>query len=151
MILRSDLCGSRLRRVEGGFQGPQIAVTHDLVEALLGSEESRGHPAQDHVAVLPVSDAAGLDAHTGVRTFDDVGGGQAAAQRRRYIQAVDGEALLNLRRLESGPISHRVVWVDRFCPWRQWNRALQQRIAGSFHPAIESLPHIFQNRLMLPG
>ncbi len=37
---------------------------------------------------------AGLDAHPGVWAFDDVGGGQAAAQRGRYIQTVDGEALV---------------------------------------------------------
>jgi hypothetical protein len=34
ILLRINLGGSGLRRVEDGFQGPQIAVTHDRVEAL---------------------------------------------------------------------------------------------------------------------
>ncbi len=37
---------------------------------------------------------ASLDAYSGVRALDDVGGGQAAVQRRRDVQPVDGEALL---------------------------------------------------------
>ena len=49
----------------------------------------------DHLAVLPVSHTAGLDVYSGVRAFDDVGGGQTAAQRRRYIQTADGEALFH--------------------------------------------------------
>jgi len=53
MLLRGNLGGGRLRRVENGFQGPQIAVTHDLVEALLSSEEGRGHPAAGGPLISP--------------------------------------------------------------------------------------------------
>ncbi len=82
-----------LARVEDGFQGPEIAVAHDLVELFFRSQEGRGQPADHHLAVLPVGDATGLDAYSGVRALDDVGGRQAAVQRRRDIQPVDGEAL----------------------------------------------------------
>ena len=41
----------------------------------------------------PVSNAASLDTDSGVRAFDDVGGRQAAVQRRRNVQPVDGKAL----------------------------------------------------------
>jgi hypothetical protein len=68
--------GGRRSVVENCFQGPQIMVTHDFVETLSGSEESRGHPAQDLVAVLPASNPAGLDPYSSVQAFDDVGSGQ---------------------------------------------------------------------------
>ena len=93
MLLRDLLAGGR-SGVEDRFQRPQVFVPHDALEAFLCSEEGRSHPAQNHLAVLPVGDPAGLDTHTGVRAFDDVGGGQAAVQRRRDVQPVDGEALL---------------------------------------------------------
>ena len=77
MLLRRLLAGGR-RGVEDRFQGPEIAMAHDLVETLLGSDERRGHPAQNHLAVLPVGNAAGLDAYAGVRALDDVGRRQAS-------------------------------------------------------------------------
>ncbi len=46
MLLPRFLAGGR-RRVEDRFQGPEIAIAHDLVEMLLGSEKRRGHPAQN--------------------------------------------------------------------------------------------------------
>jgi len=69
-------------------------VAHDFVEPLLGSDKRRGHPAQNHFAVLPVGKRGGLDAYTGVRALDDVGCRQAAMQRGRKIQPVDGKAFL---------------------------------------------------------
>ena len=92
MLLRRLLAGGR-SRVEDRFQGPEIAMAHDAIESLLCSEEGRCHPTQHHLAVLPVSNAASLDTDSGVRAFDDVGGRQAAVQRRRNVQPVDGKAL----------------------------------------------------------
>ena len=94
MILRCNLPGGRLSVVEDCLQGPQITITHDLVELLFCPDEGRGQPADHHLSVLPVSYAAGLDAHTGMRTLDDVGGCQATHQRRRQAQPVDGKAFL---------------------------------------------------------
>ena len=65
MILRCNLPGGRLCIVEDRFKGPQIAMPHDLVEPLFGSDEGRGQPAHHHVSVLPMGHAAGLDAHSG--------------------------------------------------------------------------------------
>ena len=79
MLLRRLSAGGR-RGVEDSFQGPEIAVAHDFVEPFLGSDKRRGHPAQNHFAVLPVGNAAGLDSYAGVRALDDVGGCQAAMQ-----------------------------------------------------------------------
>ena len=93
MLLGDLLAGDR-SGIEDGLQRPQVFVAHDALEAFLGSEEGRGHPAQHHLAVLPVSNPPSLDAHSGVGAFDDVGGCQAAAQRRRDVQPVDGEAFL---------------------------------------------------------
>jgi len=94
MILRGNLPGGRLSVVEDRFQGPQIAISHDLVKPLFCSDEGGSQPANHHPAVLPVSDAAGLDAHSGMRALDDVGGCQAAHQRRRQAKPVDGKAFL---------------------------------------------------------
>ena len=80
MLLRDLAAGGR-SGVENCLQGPQVFVPHDAFEAFLGPEEGRSHPTQDHLAVLPVGHAAGLDAYSGVRALDDVGGGQAAVQR----------------------------------------------------------------------
>jgi len=77
MLLRHLLAGGR-SGVEDRFQRPQVLVSHDAVEALFSSEEGRSHPAQNHLAVLPVRNAAGLNAHSGMRALDDVGGRQAA-------------------------------------------------------------------------
>ncbi len=79
MLLRDFLAHSS-SGVEGGFQRPQVFVPHDPLEAFLCSEESRSHPAQNHLAILSVGDPPGLDAHSGVRAFDDVGSDQAAVQ-----------------------------------------------------------------------
>ena len=93
MLLRRLLAGGR-SGVEDRFQGPEIAMTHDSIASLLCSEEGRSHPAQHHLTVLPVGHAASLDPHSGVRALDDIGGRQAAVQRRRDVQPVDGKALL---------------------------------------------------------
>lgn len=66
MILRCNLPGCRLSVVEDCLQGPQIAISHDLVEPLFCSDEGRGQPANHHLTVLPVGDTAGLDAHSGI-------------------------------------------------------------------------------------
>ena len=59
MLLRDLLAGGR-SGVEDGFQRPEVFVPHDALEAFFGSEEGRGHAAQNHLAVLPVSDTAGM-------------------------------------------------------------------------------------------
>ena len=82
MLLCRLLAGGR-RGIEDRFQGPQVAVAHDLVEPLFGSDEGQRYPAQDHLAVLRVGNTVSLDAHSGVRALDDAGGGQTAMQRRR--------------------------------------------------------------------
>ena len=92
MLLRRLLAGGR-SGVEDRFQSPEIAMPHDAFESLLCSEEGRGHPSQHHLAVLPVRDAARLNAHSGVWTLDDVSRGQAAMQRRWDVQPVNGKAL----------------------------------------------------------
>ena len=61
MLLRRLLAGGR-RGIEDRFQGPEIAIAHDLFEMLLGPEERRGHPAPNHPALLPMGKAAGPDA-----------------------------------------------------------------------------------------
>ena len=81
MLLRRLLAGG-CGGVEDRLQSPEIAMSHDAIESLLCSEEGRSHPAQHHFAVLPVGNASSLDTDTGVRAFDDVGGGQATMQCR---------------------------------------------------------------------
>jgi len=57
MLLRRLLAGGR-GRVEDCFQGPEVAMAHVAFEPLLGAQEGRSHPAQHHLAVLPMRDAA---------------------------------------------------------------------------------------------
>ena len=94
MLLRDLAAGGR-SGVEDCLQRPEVFVPHDTFEAFLGPEEGRSHTTQDHLGVLPVGHAAGLDAYSSVRALDDVGGGQAAVQRRRDVQPVNGEVLLH--------------------------------------------------------
>ena len=82
MLLRHCLLSGELRFAQNRLQRPEFAMTHDPAEVLLRSQEGRSHPASDHRPILPVGDAAGSDAHSGMRALDDVGGCQAALQRR---------------------------------------------------------------------
>jgi hypothetical protein len=77
----------RLGAVEDCLQGLQIAIAHDLVKPLFGSDEGRGQPANYHLVVSPLDDAAGLDAPSFTRTLDDIGRGQC--MRRRKNGSVD--------------------------------------------------------------
>ena len=94
MILCCNLRGSRLGDAEDRFQGPQIAIAGDLVEPPFRSDEERGQRTNHRLAPLPAGNAAGQDAHSSMRTFDDVGCGQAAHQRRRQAHPVDDEYYL---------------------------------------------------------
>ena len=73
------------------IEGPH---SNDLAKILLGGQEGRGHPALCHAAIAPAADTARPQAHARMRTFDDVGAGQATVQRGRHVQPVDGETLL---------------------------------------------------------
>lgn len=65
-----------------------------------------------------MSYTAGLDVYSGVRAFDDVGGGQTAAQRRRYIQTADGYKPLTRLETAEGHFrsSHAVRFLMRTLP-----------------------------------
>ncbi len=76
------------------IQSPQVAVTHDLTEVLFGGQERRRHPAFHHAAIAPTADPARPHTHARVRTFDDVGAGQAAVQRGRHVEPIQGETFL---------------------------------------------------------
>jgi hypothetical protein len=80
-VVRVSAGKVRKRLAQNRLQSPEFAITHDPAEALFRSQEGRSQPAPDHGAVLPVGDTAGSDAHSGMRTFDDVGRCQAARIR----------------------------------------------------------------------
>ena len=80
--------------MEDRIQGPQITVAHDLAEILFGSQESRSHPAFHHAAVDQRQTRRVRMRAPECGLFDDVRAGQAAMQRGRYIQTVDGETIL---------------------------------------------------------
>lgn len=91
LLLRQRQSAGRLRSAEECFQNPQIAISHDLADVLFRSHKSGSHPAPDHRAVLPVTDAKDTQAHTRLQALhDNVGGRQAAIERRRYAEPVDG-------------------------------------------------------------
>src|SRR6516164_4426402 len=94
MLLRHRLSGGRLRSIENRFQSPEIAIAHHLSEVLFCCQKGGGHPASYHSTVTPAANAASTHANAGMRAFDDVGGGQAAMQGRRYVEPVDREAFL---------------------------------------------------------
>src|SRR3954468_13669441 len=96
-MLRHLLLGSNTFfncHIQYCFEGPKILISHDATEAFFRSQESTGHPAQNHRRILPATDSVSSHAYAGVRTFDHVGRRQAAMQTGRQLEPVDREALL---------------------------------------------------------
>src|SRR4029434_10855449 len=70
-------------------------MTLDLAERLLRFQESGRRPAQRHLGVALATDAMGHPTHRAVRILDDVGARQAAHQRGRELQPIDGKVSSN--------------------------------------------------------
>ena len=93
MLLRHLPSGDRLGSVEDRIQSPEIPEAHNLPKVLLGCQKGCCHPALDHATIPPTTNPPGAHANAGMRTLDDVRGGQAPVQRHRDVQPVDGETL----------------------------------------------------------
>ena len=77
--------------IQGGFEHPELLVTHDAAVVLLGLDEACSCPAENHVATLPVRDSPRSMSHAAVGGINEIGGTQAASQRGGQIEPTHGE------------------------------------------------------------
>ncbi len=140
MLLRHFVLSGELRFAQNRLQSPEFAIAHDRAEVFLRSQKGRSHPTPDHRAILPVGDAAGSDAHSGVRAFDDIGCRQASSERGRQAQPVDGKTLLQ-------PLAQagRSRWIFSLQPLCQLANARHARLG--FH--LPGCPHQALHLLLL--
>src|ERR1700737_4690848 len=69
---------SVFRSTKDSGQRPEILISHNPAKVFFSEQEGSGDPAQHHVAIAPTADVTGFLSNSGLRTFDYVGGCQAA-------------------------------------------------------------------------
>jgi hypothetical protein len=63
------------------LQGSEFTLSNDALEPFHGAQKNSEAIKRDHIAVVPLGEAAILQAHSCVSSLNNIGNGQAAAQR----------------------------------------------------------------------
>ena len=116
--------------IENRFECPEIFMTHHSAEVLFRCQQGRGCPAFGHRFVPPSANAPGATSNSGMRVLDQIRAGQAAMQRGRHIQPIDGETFFH-----AFPQTISCVGMLSSQPLRQFLQLRHTRLGIQFQAA----------------